>query len=216
MKQLFSNAMFVLTASATLFATSPSLQAGPPLSRDTVQKRTAKEPVQSQTRRTSAIQDVALLKDGRLTGFLVDQQGRPVKSSDVIVRQGRKVLGRTKTGNKGEFTFKGLTGGIYEVVSNQGQQVFRVWAPGTAPKSARGTALIIARAPVVRGQFGDVGVGTLTGIGDIGVLGGMGTAGTIATVGVVAGVTVGAVAIADAADDDDPPPAVMTGGAMSP
>lgn len=159
--------------------------------------------------------DVSLMPGGKLDGFLVDEQGRPLQKSDVIVRQGRRVLGRTLTGAKGEFTFKGLRGGIYEVVSDRGQQVFRLWTPGTAPKSSRGTALIVARSQVVRGQFGDFGGSTLSALGDLGTLSGMGTAGTVATVGVVAGVTVGAVVIAEEANDDDPPPAAMSGAMMT-
>lgn len=216
MKQFFSNTLFVLTASAILVASTPVTQAANPKPSAPRQTKAASDTVQPRTQRKAAIQDVTLLQTGRLAGFLVDQQGRALNDVDVVLRQGRKIAGRTKTGSKGEFAFKGLSGGIYEVVSERGQQVFRVWKHGTAPKAARGTALIVARSQVVRGQFADVGMGTLTGLGDIGVLGGMGTAGTIATVGAVAGITVGAVAIAEEADDDDPPPAMMGGGMMTP
>ncbi|GEM_PF-1459309 len=162
-------------------------------------------PARNPARQT--ITDVSLAQGGVLRGVLVDEQGRPLVKSAVIIRQGRRVFSRTDTGLKGEFQFKGLRGGVYEVASVNGHGAFRVWAPGTAPKAARRQALIVSRSQVVRGQFADLGLSTLTNLGDLGALGGMGTASGLATAAAVAGITVGAVVVADEANNDDPPPA---------
>jgi len=147
---------------------------------------------------------VSLEQGGVLRGVLVDEQGRPLAKSAVQIRKGRRVFSRTETGPRGEFQFSGLRGGVYEIASVAGTGVFRVWSPGTAPKAARRQALIVSRSQVVRGQFADLGLSTLTNLGDLGALGGMGTASGLATAAAVAGITVGAVVISNEADDDAP------------
>lgn len=218
MKLLTSRSRRAALACTVLALSSGSLLADGPQRKIASSSRAAVQASKTGTIQRQLVVDVALQQGGVLTGHLVDEQGRAIARSEVIIRQGRRVLQRGVTGAKGEFQFKGLRGGIYEVASDRGQQVFRIWSKGTAPRSARRTALIVSRQrQVVRGQFGDLGLSTLSGLGDVGVLGGMGTAGTVATVGVVAGITVGTVvAVNEADDDDDPAPAAMGGPVASP
>ena len=219
MKLFIHRTAFALAAWAFLVVPSTDVLAdGPQIVRQARKPAPTRQPnekpasdVQRQT-----IVDVSLQTGGLLRGFLVDEQGRPLVRTAVTIRQGRRILSRVETGPRGEFQFTGLRGGVYEIASIRGQNIFRLWAPGTAPKTARRQALIVAQARVVRGQFGDLGLSTLTNLGDIGALGGMGSAGTVATVAAVAGITVGAVVIANEANDDDPPATMMDPGMATP
>src|SRR5687768_1943130 len=61
------------------------------------------------------IRDVALGKNGRMTGQLVDAQGQTRPNQIVFVqRQGGEPL-KTQTDNDGRFVMTGLTGGSYYV-----------------------------------------------------------------------------------------------------
>ncbi len=208
--KLFTPGTALALFAAAISACSPTrLSAAGPETTPDVRKIAVTNKSQVSPARNAArqpITDVSLERGCVLRGVLVDEHGRPLVKSAVIIRQGRRVFSRTVTGLKGEFLFKGLRGGVYQIASVRGQGAFRVWAPGTAPKTARRQALIVSRTQVVRGQFADVGLPTLTSLG---ALGGMGTASGIATAAAVAGITVGAVVIADEANDDPAP--VTTG-----
>ena len=219
MKLLTRGTALALVAGALSAGPSADLFAAEPQTTRDVRKVAATNKLHVNSARNAArqtITDVSLEQGGVLRGVLVDEQGRPLVKSAVIIRQGRRVFSRTNTGLKGKFLFKGLRGGVYEIASVRGRGVFRVWAPGTAPKAARDQALIVSRTQVVRGQFGDLGLSTLTNLGDLGVLGGMGTVSGLATAVAVAGITVGAVVIADEANNDDPPPAATGAPMMTP
>lgn len=208
MKLFTRKTLLVLFGTAFIVVPVTDVVADGPLSAQatsrssSVDAAAAKTPIERPVRSVQSIGDVSLVHGGLLNGTVVDDQGRALAATTVTIRQGRRVLS-TRTGSKGEFQFQGLRGGVYEVASARGREIYRVWAPGTAPKNARSQALIVSRPQVVRGQFGDLGLSTLTNLGDLGALGGMGTAGTLATVGVVTGITVGAVVIAEEASKDD-------------
>jgi len=210
MKLFTRGIALALVAGAISAGASTGLSAAEPQTTRDARKIAATSKSHVNSARNAArqtITDVSLEQGGVLRGVLVDEQGRPLVKSAVIIRQGRRVFSRTNTGLKGKFLFKGLRGGVYEIASVRGNGVFRVWAPGTAPKAARGQALIVSRSRVVRGQFADLGLSTLTNLGDLGALGGMGTASGLATAAAVAGITVGAVVIANEANDDPSPAA---------
>jgi hypothetical protein len=101
--------------------------------------------------------DVELGKGGALSGYVLDAQGKPSVGEQIQLFQGKKKIAESKTGKKGEFTIKGLRGGVYRVKSKTGSATYRLWQNGTAPKKAQKIALVIADR-VVRGQmFDDVG-----------------------------------------------------------
>ena len=150
MKLVTRGTALALVAGAISAGASTGLSAAEPQTTRDARKIAATSKSHVNSARNAArqtITDVSLEQGGVLRGVLVDEQGRPLVKSAVIIRQGRRVFSRTNTGLKGEFLFKGLRGGVYEIASVRGNGAFRVWAPGTAPKAARGQALIVSRSP---------------------------------------------------------------------
>jgi hypothetical protein len=128
---------------------------------------TTASPSEKRTNRSATviIRDVALDVNGRLSGRIVDVQGRPVAGETVIAHQGRRQLGMTRSDEQGVFNFSASQGGVYQVSSRTGTAFYRVWKHGTAPKNAVRSALIIADASVVRGQAFEGLGSSLTTIG---------------------------------------------------
>ena len=106
----------------------------------------------AKAKRKTLTQDVALQQGGVLMGQLVDTSGTPISATPVSLLQNNLELANTITDNRGRFTFKALHGGIYQVVTPNSNRLYRLWAAGTAPKSAGQVAQIVAGQPVMRGQ----------------------------------------------------------------
>ena len=98
------------------------------------------------------IPDIALTKDGMLHGVIVNRQAGPVAGERVVIRQGRRVVAQTTTDRLGEFRVPKFRGGTYQLQAGKVTRQIRVWAPGTAPKSARKMALLVNGGTVTRGQ----------------------------------------------------------------
>ncbi|HEX4145192.1 MAG TPA: carboxypeptidase-like regulatory domain-containing protein [Pirellulales bacterium] len=100
------------------------------------------------------VTDIALTEGGGFAGQVVDAQGRPQAGTSIMVCQQHQVVATTTTDAQGQFSLRGLHGGVYQVVAGQGMKNVRLWAPGTAPPAARQSALVVASVDVVRGQGG--------------------------------------------------------------
>jgi Carboxypeptidase regulatory-like domain len=96
--------------------------------------------------------DVALRDGGVLVGQVVDQQGVAKANAPVSIVFANHEVVRTTTDNNGVFAAKGLRGGQYQLVTDDGASVCRLWAADTAPPSARPAALVVTGNGVVRGQ----------------------------------------------------------------
>jgi hypothetical protein len=96
--------------------------------------------------------DVALREGGLLVGQVVDSQGAVKVNAPVSIRFANHEVVRTTTDKNGVFAAKGLRGGEYQVLTDDGASVCRLWAADTAPPSARPAALVVAGENVVRGQ----------------------------------------------------------------
>ena len=103
---------------------------------------------------TSHHADVALRPGGVLVGQVVDQQGAVKPDTVVSVQYSDYVVVRTTTDAHGVFAAQGLRGGQYQLVTEDGISVCRLWAPDTAPPAARPAALVVTGNNVVRGQWG--------------------------------------------------------------
>jgi len=101
--------------------------------------------------------DVELHDGGVLLGQLVDPQGLPMAETAVILLEGPKRVAETQTDAHGNFAFRGLHGGVYQLTAAEGIGAYRLWAPGTAPPSAQAGALVVAGEDLVRGQFRSFG-----------------------------------------------------------
>jgi len=147
-------------------------------------------PESAKTPQTSAT-NVALDENGHLTGYLLDPQGRPVRKASIVIRQGLKRIAETQTGVKGKFVVSGMRGGVYQILSNKGSAVIRVWTQKAAPRNARRLALVIENSRVVRGQSLLPPAFAM----DFGTLASTGVA--------VGGATMGVIASQDAQDAED-------------
>jgi hypothetical protein len=82
----------------------------------------------------------------------VDQQGVAKANAAVSIRFANHEVVSTTTDNNGVFAAKGLRGGQYQLSTDEGTSVCRLWAPETAPPAARPAALVVTGNNVVRGQ----------------------------------------------------------------
>lgn len=98
------------------------------------------------------VHDVALMGEGDLVGQLVDAQGVPLGGVDVVLLLEQRPLGAARTDANGGFAYRGVQGGVYRLTAANETGVYRLWAPGTAPKGTPTMALVTAGDPVVRGQ----------------------------------------------------------------
>jgi hypothetical protein len=109
------------------------------------------------------ISDVSLDSKGIFNGIVADKDGRPIGLSEVVIAQGKRVVAKTKTNERGEFQVAKLRGGNYQVVVAKQIGHVRLWKNGTAPPKAMQQALLISR-PVVRGQSAIGSLGGATGL----------------------------------------------------
>lgn len=106
----------------------------------------------SPTRGAPTVQDVALHSGGLLLGQVVNVDGTAQAGMTVKVCQADKEIGATVTDRNGHFRFAGLEGGTYQIGSPQGNAMYRLWAPNTAPPAAKPAAMIVDGHGLVRGQ----------------------------------------------------------------
>jgi hypothetical protein len=121
----------IATPAHTLFAAGPGPAPAP----------TQTAPVKLPT------QDVELSADGMLRGYFVDgEQGAGRAGLKVTLHQNSvEPLASTVTGENGEFEFKDLRGGTYQVVVNDEHvMAYRAWTAGTAPPRTKPQAVFVA------------------------------------------------------------------------
>ena len=96
--------------------------------------------------------DVALQEGGVLVGQVVSPQGTGMAGISVMLRSQGKTVQTVTTGKEGYFAAKGLRGGVYQLVAQDGHGVYRVWTRGTAPPIAQQGAVLVVGDEVLRGQ----------------------------------------------------------------
>ncbi|TVS07967.1 MAG: carboxypeptidase regulatory-like domain-containing protein [Planctomycetaceae bacterium] len=111
----------------------------------------AMEPIAEHASPSISIIDVALSEDGSLRGQVLDLQGTPMTQTTVAVVQQGNVLATTQTDAQGRYTFNEMNTGFYQVVTDQGLTVCRVWTAETAPPSALAETLVVDGLQTVRG-----------------------------------------------------------------
>ena len=97
--------------------------------------------------------DVSKSSDGVFAGRIVDHTGAIVENAEVVIRQGKAEVSRTRTDSEGMFSVENLKPGAYQVSSGTTEGLFRVWNDETAPPSARKNALIVLGHNGARGQY---------------------------------------------------------------
>jgi hypothetical protein len=96
--------------------------------------------------------DIALRDGGVLVGQVVDRQGVAKAGTAVSIRFAENEVARTTTDQNGVFAAKGLRGGQYQLLTDDGVTVCRLWSPDTAPPAAKPAALVVSGDSVVRGN----------------------------------------------------------------
>lgn len=105
---------------------------------------------------TELVRDVALTDTGTLKGQVLNAQGQPQAGVDVTVRQSGEVLATAQTAVDGGFDFPGMKAGVYEIISGDRADLYRVWATGTAPPAAVSSVLLVSDAGLVRAKKGGI------------------------------------------------------------
>jgi hypothetical protein len=98
------------------------------------------------------IGDVALASGGVFAGQVVDAEGRPQADTVVAVFQQQQVVATVLADQQGQFSIRGLQGGMYQVTAGSKMTNYRLWAADTAPPTAQRSALLVSGQDVVRGQ----------------------------------------------------------------
>ena len=100
------------------------------------------------------VRDLALGDGGTLSGQVVDTAGQPQAGSAVTVWHNETQVAATKADSNGTFHVAGLRSGVHQVAAGQGVQMYRFWAPDTAPPAASAEAMVVADQNVARGNNG--------------------------------------------------------------
>lgn len=98
------------------------------------------------------VSDVALRDGGILVGQVVDKNGAPQANAEVLVVQNGKAVAVDRTDKNGQFSAKGLRGGVYHIATKNANGIYRAWAPRTAPPVAKQGVTLISGEMVLRGQ----------------------------------------------------------------
>ena len=89
------------------------------------------------------ILDVSLDNDGVLHGTIMSVRSIRAVDADVIVKQGKRIVAKTKTNSEGGFSVPKLRGGVYQIEAEKSVASVRVWTNGTAPQKAKSHALLL-------------------------------------------------------------------------
>ena len=97
-----------------------------------------------------AVYDVRLGEDGSFNGRLLDPTGTPLPGQTILLRQADNILARSRSDDRGEFSFKRVRGGVYQVTIGASAVACRAWTKPAAPPSATGQLAIVTRPEIIR------------------------------------------------------------------
>ncbi len=98
--------------------------------------------------------DVVLNDGGLLTGTALTTEAQPVAGIQVHVLHEEKIVAKTTSDEKGEFSVKGLRNGAHTIQIGATQQSVRLWGTNSAPPAAVENVAIVVDDETVRGQNG--------------------------------------------------------------
>ena len=155
-----SNSFIVGVACFGLFMqTTPSF-AGPPAKGGSISAKvtlddtpvtTAEKPAPKKVVQAVAI-DVAMAKDGTISGRVLDADQNGLAKSEVSIRQGKMEMTKVVTDADGRFKIANLKGGVYVVSASSGFGLFRFWTAKSAPPKSHEQILLVSNSVVVRAQ----------------------------------------------------------------
>lgn len=142
-----------------LMQTTPSF-AGPParaestsanVKLDDAPATSSEKPAPKKVVQPAAI-DVAMAKDGTISGRVLDAEQNGVAKTEVTIRQGKMEVAKTVTNADGRFEVANVKGGVYVVAANSGYGLFRFWTAKSAPPKSHEQVLLMSNSIVVRAQ----------------------------------------------------------------
>ncbi len=142
-----------------LIQTTPSL-AGPParaestsakVKLDDVPSTADEQPAPKKVVQPTAI-DVAMAKDGSISGRVLDAKQKGVAKTTVSIRQGKTEVAQAVTDADGRFEIENIKGGVYLVAASSGYGMFRFWTAKSAPPKSHDQVLLMSKSVVVRAQ----------------------------------------------------------------
>jgi len=99
------------------------------------------------------VTDVALQAGGMLQGQVVDKQGQPLANTDVVVSYEGTPIATVQSDAQGNFAVQDLRGGVHAIQTDDGANIYRFWAPQTAPPAAANRVLFVNNGVTQRGQL---------------------------------------------------------------
>jgi hypothetical protein len=103
---------------------------------------------------TPVVSDVALQTGNVLQGQVVDSNGQPVAGAPVCLLEKQQEVAKATTAADGSFQVSGVRGGVYRVVTFQGDGTYRAWPQGAAPPAAKPKIVLTQNSngpgPIVR------------------------------------------------------------------
>ncbi len=96
--------------------------------------------------------DVAMAKNGMISGRVLNADQTGVPKTEVSIRQGRLEVAKTVTDEEGRFEIANVKGGVYVVAANSGYGLFRFWTTKSAPPKSHQQVLLMSKTIVVRAQ----------------------------------------------------------------
>ncbi|MDH3718710.1 MAG: carboxypeptidase-like regulatory domain-containing protein [Planctomycetota bacterium] len=107
-------------------------------------------------RQSLEVVDVALGRNGLLTGRVLDRRGQGVAGTSVTVVADATAVSQAKTDLAGHFHVTGLASGVHQLVTPNGHQICRLWRAEAAPPSAIPSVQFVTDDKVVAGQYSPV------------------------------------------------------------
>lgn len=92
---------------------------------------------------------VTLTAAGRLTGRVVDKQGKPVGDAQVVIQTGGCVTGRARTDGSGHYAFSGIAPGMYDLTADAPDMLLNSVTGVTVQANQTATAPDVTEAPSV-------------------------------------------------------------------
>ena len=98
------------------------------------------------------VKNLQLGENGTLAGVIVDESGKPVASSPVVIGHQGKAWAEFDTGADGRYQVTGLKTGIYQVVSYAGVETYRVFEKDAPVDAVEGVVQVVSQEGIQRGQ----------------------------------------------------------------
>lgn len=159
------NSLIVGLACFGLFMQTTPTFAGPParpdassakVKLDDVPATSSEKPAPKKVVQPAAI-DVAMAKDGTISGRVLNAEQNGVAKTEVSIRQGKMEVAKAVTDAEGRFEITNVKGGVYVVTANSGYGLFRFWTAKSAPPKSHEQVLLMSNSVVVRAQNGNDG-----------------------------------------------------------